>query len=192
MDIEIRCEGTTPLLMCNPRMADHDYPLVRELKSISGKQKKTDDDHAQMEMLQWFGGLYEDDGIVVQPTSKVRKCLIETGRISKLGKHVERSLIMTALNVPLVYEGPRDPKEIFASGNGFVSRLDVGVGKNRVMRVRPQFFPWTLVMPAVLLEDAGLNFDELERIVSLAGRATGIGDGRAIGYGRFAGTVVML
>lgn len=191
MDIAIELEGTTPLLMHNPRMVDPGYEINRELKAITGKRKKTDDDYARMEMLEWFGGLYEEGGRVVQPTSKVRKCLIETGRISKLGKHVERSLIMVSLSEALVYEGPEDPKDIFATGNGFVSRLPVGVnGTKRVMRVRPQFFPWKLNVPAVLLEDAGLDFHELERILALAGRATGIGDARAIGYGRFVGKVV--
>lgn len=190
MDILITLEGTTPLLMHNPRMIDPEYEINREIKAITGKRKKTDDDHARVGMLEWFGGLYEENGTIVQPTSKVRKCLIETARISKLGKHVERSLITTSLNVPLIYEGPSDPKDIWATGNGFVSRLSVRVGSSRVMRLRPQFYPWKIEMPAVMLEDAGLNFDELQRIVDLAGRATGIGDGRSIGYGRFTGTVV--
>lgn len=189
MDVMIELHGTTPLLMHNPRMVDPDYPINRELKAITSKRKKTDDDLAKMEMLEWFGGLYEENGRIVQPTSKVRKCLVETARINKLGKHVERSLIMASLNEPLTYEGPENPHDVWDSGNGFVSRLSVGVKGNRVMRVRPQFNPWTLKVPAVLLEDAGLNLDELIRIVDLAGRATGIGDGRAIGYGRFIGKV---
>jgi hypothetical protein len=171
-------------------MIDPEYELKREIAAFTSKRKKTDDDYARVEMLEWFGALYEEDGRIVQPSSKVRKCLIECGRINKLGKHVDRSLIPTTLTVPLLYEGPDDPKEIYATGNGYVSRLPVKVGTARVMRVRPQFFPWRLEVPAVLLEDAGLNHDELVRIVELAGRAIGVGDGRAIGYGRFAGTVV--
>jgi len=176
--------------MHNPRMVDPDFPINRELKSITSKRKKTDDDLARMAVLEWHGGLYYDEETgVFQPSAKVRKSIIEAGRISKLGKHVERSLVMTSLNVPLIYEGPKDPDEIFATGNGYVSRMSVGVGGKRVMRVRPQFMPWSLEVPAVLLEDAGLNYDELERLVDLAGRAIGIGDGRAIGYGRFEAEV---
>jgi len=188
MDIKITLEGTTPLLMHNPRMIDPEYAIVREKKAITGLRKKTDNDHAKLEMLDWFGGLYEEDGVVVQPTSKVRKCMIETARISKLGKHVERSLIMVSMNEPLIYAGPRDIKELFESGK-YASRLAVKQGQGRVMKVRPQFMPWKIEVPAILLEDAGLNYDELERIVNLAGRATGIGDGRSIGYGRFVGSV---
>ena len=189
MDISITLEGTSPLLMHNPRMVDPDFPINRELKAITSKRKKTDDDLRKMEVLEWHGGLYYDEETgIFQPSSKVRKSIIEAGRISKLGKHVERSLIATSLNVPLIYEGPENPDDLFQTGE-FTSRLSVGVGNKRVMRVRPQFDKWALEVPFVLLEDAGLNYDELERLVDLAGRAIGIGDGRAIGYGRFTAKV---
>lgn len=189
MDVKIICEGTTPLLMHNPRMVDPNFPIKREVASLTSKRKRTDEDNARIEMLDWFGSLYEENGRIVQPTSKVRKATIEAGRIHKLGKHVERSLVMTELNVPLVYKGPVDPQDVWATGNGFVSRMSVVVSGRRVMKVRPQFMPWSLEVPAVLIDDAGLNFDELERLVELAGRAIGIGDGRSIGFGRFVGRV---
>jgi hypothetical protein len=57
------------------------------------------------------------------------------------------------------------------------------------MRVCPQFKTWGLDAPIVFVEDAGLNPDDLQRIVALAGVVEGIGDGRAIVYGRFVGEV---
>jgi hypothetical protein len=171
--------------MHNPRMVDPEFEINREIKAISSKRKKTDADHQRMEMLEWFGGLYEEDGQLVQPVAKVRKCLIEAARIHKLGKSVERALILDGITTPLQYEGPRDPAEIYATGNGYVSRLSVVVGGKRIMRARPQFMPWGLKIDGTLLDDAGLNFDELERIADLAGRAIGIGDNRVNGYGRF-------
>lgn len=192
MDIVISLEGTSPLLMHNSRMADPDYALNREIKTLTMKRKKTDDDYARVELLEWFGSLYEENGRIIQPTTNLRTCLIETGRISKQGKQVERSVHPGPVSVPVTYDGPQDPKAVYATGNGFVSRLSVRVGRSRVMRVRPQFMPWALEVPATFLEDAGLNFDDLARIVELAGRATGIGDGRTIGYGRFIGKVTTL
>jgi hypothetical protein len=41
----------------------------------------------------------------------------------------------------------------------------------------------------VFIEDAGVNYDELNRIVELAGTIEGIGDNRVNGYGRFVGTI---
>jgi hypothetical protein len=189
MKVKIVAKGTSPILMHNPRMVDTEFELVRELKRLTGKRKKTDEDLRQIEKLEWYGGLYSEDGVVVQPTSKLRKCLINTGKITKAGKMVERALSFAALNVPLIYDGPRDIDALFADKK-FTSRLSVGIGNKRVMRVRPQFNVWALEVEGLFIEDAGLNIDELEHIVELAGLVEGIGDNRVNGYGRFVGTVV--
>ena len=188
MKLRIELTGTSPLLMHNPRMVDPEFELNRQIKAITSKRKKTDEDLRLIEKLEWNGGLYEEDGIVVQPTSKIRKCLVNTAKISKQGKAVERSISFGELNVPLIYEGPRSIAEL-EKDSQFHSRLSVGIGNKRVMRVRPRFMPWALVVEGIFVEDAGLNVDELERIVEMAGIVEGIGDARAIGYGRFVGKV---
>lgn len=189
MKVIFELDGTSPLLMHNPRMVDPEFEITRQIKAITSKRKKTDEDLRQIERLEWYGGLYVEDGVIVQPTSKIRKCLINAARISKLGKAIERALpTFTTLNVPLTYEGPADPDEVFKLPR-FHSRLSVGVNSKRVMRVRPQFFPWRLEATALFIEDAGLNLDELERVAEMAGLVEGIGDNRVNGYGRFLGKV---
>lgn len=191
MNIRITLTGTSPLLMHNPQMVDPEFEINRELRRLTAKRKKTDEDLKAIERLEWFGGLYVEDGRIVQPTSKPRKCFVNTARIKKMGKMVERALSFRTLNVPLVYTGPRDPQEVFLLPE-FHSRLSVGIGSKRVMRVRPKFFPWAMVVDGVFAEDAGLNFDDLVDIVELAGVVEGIGDNRVNGYGRFDGRVEVL
>ena len=189
MRIAIELKGTSPLLMHNPRMVDPQFELNRQIKALTSKRKKTDEDLATIERLEWYGGLYEEEGVVVQPSSKVRKCLINTARISKAGKMVERAVSFGQLWVPLIYDGPKNIDELFADQR-FHSRLSVGVGGKRIMRVRPKFFPWAMKVDGLFVEDAGLNFEDFERIVELAGVVEGIGDNRVNGYGRFEGRIV--
>lgn len=189
MRITITLTGTSPLLMHNPQMVDPEFELNRQIKALTSKRKKTDEDNRQIARLEWFGGLYVEDGVIVQPTSKVRKCLINTAKISKMGKMVERALSFATLSVPLDYHGPKDPQMVFTDPQ-FHSRLSVGVGNKRVMRVRPKFFPWALSATGIFVEDAGLNKEDITRFVELAGVVEGLGDGRTIGYGRFTGEVV--
>jgi hypothetical protein len=170
-------------------MVDPEYELARLIAELTKKRKKTDADRALIAQYEWYGGLYDEGGIVVQPTSKVRKCLINTAKISKSGKMMERSLAFDALNVPLIYDGPRDIDSLFADPR-FHSRLSVGIGNKRVMRTRPKFYPWALQVSGLFVEDAGLNPDEFIRIVELAGIVEGIGDNRVNGYGRFEAKVV--
>jgi hypothetical protein len=190
VNIRIELQGTSPLLMHNPRMVDKEFEITRQIAAITAKRKKTDEDFRMIEKLEWYGGLYDEGGTIVQPTSKVRKCLINTARISKMGKMIERALSFGALNTPLIYDGPKDIDKVFAFGDRhFHSRLSVGVGQKRVMRVRPSFFPWALRVDGLFIEDAGINLDEFKRVVELAGIVEGIGDNRVNGYGRFVGTV---
>lgn len=193
MKIRIELTGTSPLLMHNPRMVDPNFELNRQIKAITSKRKKTDDDHKSVERLEWYGGLYTEatkDGLmIVQPTSKIRKCIINAARINKAGRMMERALSFASLNVPLTHDGPKDIDAIFTDSR-FHSRLPVVIGGKRVMRVRPQFYPWALAADALFIEDAGLNFDEFERIVEMAGLVERIGDNRVNGYGGFTGKVV--
>lgn len=189
MRIAVELTGTSPLLMHNPRMVDPDFEINRQIKPLTAKRKKTAEDLRMIEKLEWYGGLYEENGVVVQPTSKVRKCLIHTGRMSKIGKSIERALSFSTLTAPLVYEGPKKIDDLFRDKR-FLSRLSVGVGGKRVMRCRPQFFPWALRVEGLFVEDAGLNWDELARVVEMAGVVEGIGDNRVNGYGRFVGKVI--
>jgi len=184
MKITLTITGTSPLLMHNPRMVDPEFELNRQIKTLTAKRKKTDEDLKEIERLEWYGGLYAENGIIVQPTSKVRKCLINTAKIMKLGKGLERTLSFSALNVPLIYPGPKDVDELYLN-KAFHSRLSVGIGGKRVMRVRPQFLAWSMVLDGVFVPDVGVNVGDLERIIELAGTVEGIGDNRVNGYGRF-------
>jgi hypothetical protein len=188
MKISIQLVGTSPLLMHNPRMVDPEFELNREIKAITSKRKKTDEDLKQIERLEWYGGLYEEKGVIVQPVAKARKCLINTAKIMKLGKGIERTLILDGLTVPLEHDGPKSTDAVYELPR-FHSRLSVGVNGKRVMRVRPSFFPWAMTVSGVFVTDAGVNFDELQRIVELAGTVEGIGDNRVNGYGRFVGKI---
>ena len=144
MNIEFVLRGTSPLLCHNPQMVDPNFEVNREIKKLTGKRKKTDEDNRQIERLEWIGGIYtgQIDGrvVVTQPTSKVRKCLVNAARISKQGKGIERSVVMTGLNVPIIYDGSEKATDANAelarlgADPVFISRLSVGIGQKRVMR----------------------------------------------------------
>lgn len=191
-DIGIRLEGTSPLLLHNIQLSDPDHPIVKEIKALTSKRTKTEDDRRAIEKLEWYGGLYTVPGVqgIVLPTANIRRCLIGAARINKLGRQVERALGFLALDVPLVHDGPKDIDAIFADER-FHNRASVRIGTSRTMRVRPQFSPWSLMANAYLLDDV-LDLDDFQRIVERAGLAEGLGDNRVNGYGRFVGTVQQL
>ena len=45
-------------MMHNARLANPLDPLVQEIKKLTGKRKKTEDDLLQIARLEWEGGFY--------------------------------------------------------------------------------------------------------------------------------------
>lgn len=190
MKVRIEERGTSPLLMHNIQLADPDNRFVQDIATFTGKRKKTEDDRRAIEKLEWYGGLYADEDGPVMPTAAMRRCIEQAGIISKQKTAVRRALAFGDLSVPLVYDGPRDLDALWKLPE-FRNRAMVGIQGKRTVRVRPQFREWALVADAELLTDV-LDLDDFRRIVSLAGRAEGLGDNRVNGYGRFTAVVTEL
>lgn len=183
----ITCVGTAPLLMHSGRLIDPLDTVSKKIKEVSGKRNKTDDDHAEMAQLEWLGGLYflSEVGPFI-PAMNLQKSLIEGARLTRGGKKVERGVLIETVFIPLGYDGPREPGELYQDKR-FVHRAPVKVMTARVMRTRPQFPEWTLRAYGQL--DTGvLNLAELQQAAQQAGAMIGLGDGRPT-FGRFTSTV---
>ena len=193
MNILISVTGSSPVLHHNPRLADPDDEFARAISEITRKRQKTEEDRREIDRLEWYGGLYTEDStngkppLVVLPASKLRKCIIEAGRLYRLGKRIEQALFLDDLNLPLIYEGPREINKLWES-KAYLSRLSVVIQGKRVMRVRPQFYPWSLVASGVFLPEV-MDVNDLCRCIEVAGRAIGLSDDRVNGYGRFRAEV---
>ena len=188
MDIHVSLRGSTPYLMHNIQGVDPDLPLAREMKAITAKKSKmTEDDRRNVERIEWMLGTYLEDGALAVPVRNLKKCFIDSGKITRDGTAVTRALSFPGLHVPLEHAGNGSLDAMYKSGQ-FMSRLAVGIGKARTMRVRPQFMPWAITFDAVLFEDA-MDFDTFTRVVERSGVAIGLGDNRTNGYGRFEGLV---
>ncbi len=183
MNIVLTLTGKSPLLMHDIKLADPDDDIVKQIKAITDKRKKTEQDRREIERLEWFGGLVLDNGSPAVKTGAVRKCFINAGKISKQGKQIERALAFQGLFAPLQYDGPQDVMDLW-NVQSFRSKLSVGIGNKRVLRMRPQFVKWSVSVPGLILEDV-IDLDSFTRIAERAGLAEGLGDNRANGYGRF-------
>lgn len=185
MDLTLDITGTAPLLMHNARLADPLDPMTRELKKVTSKTRKTDDDHAEMARLEFLGGLYCDPDVgPFIPGDNVFRALVDAARKRKLGKKVTEGVFVTTTINPIAYTGPRTPDGLWKAG-GFVNRASAKVGMARVNRTRPQFNDWR-TQATVYVDTDVLDVDDLRDIVDIAGRLVGLGNWRPR-YGRFEG-----
>lgn len=179
--------GTRPLLQHNIRLSDPLDPATQGLAKLTGKQKKTLADHEGIADLEFRGSLYHDAEIGPYVKAEaVEKCLREAAALQRLGKAVERGVLVHGAEgvdmLPLLYAGPRSVDELVADQN-FRLRSSVGVNQKRTMRTRPRFPGWRLECE-VLIDESQLSKEQFLDIAAMAGRMIGLGDYRPR-YGRF-------
>jgi hypothetical protein len=173
--------------MHNGRLVDPLDTVVKQIRVVSAKRRKTDDDHAEMAHLEWLGGIYFQPEVgPFIPAPNLQKCLVEGARLSKDGKKIERGVFIETMVIPLRYDGPRDPETLFADKR-FVHRTPVKVGTARVMRTRPVFPRWAAEATGQF-DSAVIDLADLRNAAATAGSMIGLGDGRPT-YGRFITTL---
>lgn len=192
MRVRITLTGASPLLMHNARLSNPEDQFVMAIKEITNKSERTMMDNREIARLEFFGGLYvgQQTKEPVIPYANLRKCLYETAKARKEGKKVLRAIMPAGFEVPLEYKGPRDPEELYKlEQHRYLT--SVGVGRKRIMRMRPRFPQWSLSSEWELLTEH-MDFKKLIRLVHEAGLIEGLGDARNQGFGRFKSEVISL
>jgi hypothetical protein len=186
-NFRIQITGTQPLIMHSARLSDPLDPYTKSLAEITGKRKKTDDDHAEMARREWAGGLYFDPELgPYLPGANIERMLLDAARMTRDGKTVERGLFIPGEKWPLEYKGPRTVDKLINNEN-YRFRASIKVGQQRVMRCRPMFRQWAVTAEGIFDEEQ-ISPDRLPAFAERGGRYVGLGDWRPR-YGRFTAVV---
>lgn len=187
MEFTITMSSTAPLLMHNARLADPLDPITKAIKKVTSKRTKTDDDQEEIARLEFVGSLYLDGDVgPYVPGENIQRCLVDAGRVNKLGVKVTRGVFIDTDVNPLAYQGPRDADALWADEQ-YRHRASVKIGTARTMRCRPIFRQWK-VQAHGILDTSQLSLDDLRSITENAGALIGLGDWRPR-FGRFAADI---
>lgn len=183
-----RIVGTSPLMMHNGRLVNPLDPIVKEMKKITSKTKKTEEDYDQLARLEFTGGLYYDAKIGPYIPSNCLWATIRAGaRLQKKGPAVERGLMMIDVMNRLDYTGTRKATEMYDAGFADIRNAKPPGSSGQVMRCRPMFAPPWSVTFAMTFDAAQMASDELRYWTEQAGLLTGLCDGRkGLGMGRYS------
>lgn len=190
MDLTIVAVGSKPLLLHNVDLANPLNPSARKQADLRGtpSKRRTEKWHEEMAYVSFMGAFYESGGEgVVIPAENLRRAIIGAAKASRLGTTVERALMVTVAFVPLIFDGPGTPQELWDSGTFHITRMIRGTG-GASPTTYPMFKEWAVRAPFDL-DESILNLRDLEDIVRRAGRIEGLGASRKQGYGRFDGLI---
>lgn len=183
---QMEIEGIAPLLMHSARLADPMDDATKALAAVTGKRKKTDDDHIEVARLEHLGSLYisQEFGPFI-PGQNIEAALFRGAARTKQGTALKSALLIPTNVNPLIYKGPRDAQGLW-DDKGFVHRSSVKVGTSRVIRTRPVFASWQLGFEGDLDTEV-VDKNSFETIADTTGRLVGLGDWRPR-FGRFTVT----
>jgi hypothetical protein len=190
MLVRLRFTGLAPLMMHNGRLADPLDPHTKALSAATTKAKgrtKTDEDIAHVAYVEWIGSLYHSEELgPFQPGVNLERCLADGAASHRMRPQFLQGVYVPELEVPLIYNGPRDIDGLWKAGN---NRLTMGakVGRARVMRTRPIFRDWSIEFD-LEVDTAVLDLVWIPRIADSAG-GRGLGEYRPR-YGRFKAEVL--
>jgi hypothetical protein len=187
MQIIVKAVGTKPFTPANVDAANPRNSWFRKMGELRGipSKRRTDqwlDDMEYAMFMSCFYDIPEVDGIAI-PAENMRQSLIEAAKVTRQGTQAKRAIMVTTPAVPLIYEGPRKPQELWDSGKFKLTRMIRG-SSGASPTTWPIFYDWALKVPFELDESA-LSVPDLREIAKRAGRMVGFGASRKQGYGRY-------
>lgn len=149
--LQFRLVGKSPLLLHNGQMANPLNKFVRELNTLTKKGRGIKEEAVLEEIaqLEFLGSLYTSDDVIGIPGNVIFTVLRNGARKFKQGKTIEAGLVVNNF-YPLIYDGPKDPQELFDHENGsgerpFVDQRMVKIGgRSSILRTRPIFIEWAI------------------------------------------------
>ena len=182
--ITLKLTSASALLMHSDRLANPLDPMTKAHKQLTSKRTKTDEDHELIARSEWRGSLYWSEGIgPYLPSANIRSAIVEGGKLSKLGKALQRGTLILDDKIPLQYSGPREPDAMWDSGQFYDCRSVVVSGK-RLMRYRPLFVSWS-VQVDITFDASVIDAAQILQSARAAGNLIGIGDFRPNKGGNF-------
>lgn len=183
--VRVTIQGLQPLLMKSGRSVDPTDPLVKQMRTVTGKQakKRTDSDLETLDRLEFELGLYWNDTCVYVPDVNVLGTIRDGAKANRRGREVQAGVDIVESEIPLLYEGPQTPDGLYEA-----RWADRRMVKNKgtggaVMRVRPRFNKWALAF-TLLIDPNVMSVKDVRASLEHAGLRVGLGDFRPR-FGRF-------
>lgn len=180
--LSVQIEGVAPLLMHSGRTKDPTDPMTKEIKKITSKRNKTDDDFQALKELELIAGLYADEeGKIYVPDLNIERSIYEGAKQDKNGKKFLSAFMVR--DHGFLKNGSQYMVDKVAADPKYYFTTSVNVQRNSVMRTRPRFNMWNLAFECSY-NPSILNEGEVTNAIEKAGQLVGLGDWRPK-FGRF-------
>lgn len=172
-------------------------PLTKQVKEVAGRRQKSDQDLRLLSDLEWVAGFYPSEpgevevkdnemtftgfGVPNWPGDVLEAMLCTAAAVHKLRPKFKAGVLVEGFS-PLAFGEKKNIEQLFGDPKYRDYRRVVVNGKG-VMRTRPIFQKWSLVVEVQYLEEL-LNEGQISMVMETAGQRIGLSNFRPK-YGRF-------
>ena len=187
--LEVTWKGLNPLIMHSCRCVNPLDPIAIEMKKITSKAKRTEEDELMLSNLEWEAGVYWDDSVggLYIPAENIEATIRNGAKSFRKGTDIVKYCRVPAnqLRIPLNYYNNLT-KEQLINDNYYrdVRAMKVPASKARVIRTRPRFNKWEITFNLEYDKDK-IDASVIQRAMEYAGSYVGLCDSRPK-YGTFA------
>ncbi len=181
--MKVRIKGTVPIMLHNIQLSIPTNPYAKLLASLTKKRGKTDQIFEEIARIEWEGGLYLRDGVVVIPARNFDRSLEEAAKKHRKGRSYKSGVIILEEFFPLDYVGPKikisqssgqiPNPELDKYFDRYKSQESVGVDRKRVLRTRPIFEGWSFEA-TICFDNTVIDDRDILSILSTAGQIIGL------------------
>lgn len=188
--LRIKLKSTVPLLMHSDRTANQFDPINAELKKITSKRSKTEEDYIEIAKLEFAAScyyrgngnsLYEKTMNGMQngwymPASNLLATFKNAAKNFKLGKRFDQSVNILSDSSFSFPDTSLSPFDLFEKEE-YVDMRTVKVQTSKVTRCRPRFDTWSLTTE-MYYEESMIDEAEMIKIIDFSSRFIGLCDYR--------------
>jgi len=181
--VKFKMSSVAPMLMHNGDLANPFNKWAKEMKALSAKRKKMEEDLMDMAECEFNGSLYRDaDDNVVIPARVLIGVLVAGAKKSKLGTSFKSSVFCE--EDALLNFGVNIKASKLFKREEFIDQRPVAVKTSKVLRTRPIFKEWSCVA-SFSFDDKYISREQMLQAMVDGGRLCGVGD-YVPQYGRFS------
>lgn len=187
--VAVKIIGRSTLMNHNVQLANPLNPIVKMIKSYSGKRKKTDEDLEVLSQLEWVGGLYTSEpfediqvsngivtpvggGACILPAVGIEAAIISAAKKFKLGTTFKSAILID--EDPIIdFPGKSKPIAELIRNPKYTDVRAVTVNRAKIMRTRPVFPDWSVSFDLQYLPDQ-ISKQQIKDVLDVGGRVVGM------------------
>lgn len=183
--IKFRMKGVCPLMLNNPQTVNPMNEYSKELKALTSKRSKTDEDQNEIFHIKFLASCYlNNKGQYIIPSNMIAKSFEAGAKENKLGAKFQRSVFVKEDGLLKFSENGCTPEELWENhSDKYVDIRPVGIMKSKIVTARMIVPEWEM-QGELFFDESQLNKSEVWLAMVNAGSRYGIGTYRQC-YGRY-------